>query len=58
MPRSLDQLLRPGARPTEHEYLLSIPMEPQGYPLNDPGASALLTGAAAGSRTGSGWTGR
>lgn len=24
------------ARTTEHEYLLSIPMEPQGYPLNDP----------------------
>jgi len=24
------------ARATEHEYLLSIPMEPQGYPVNDP----------------------
>ena len=24
------------ARLTEHEYLLSIPMEPQGYPVNDP----------------------
>ena len=24
------------SRTTEHEYLLSIPMEPQGYPLNDP----------------------
>jgi polysaccharide deacetylase 2 family uncharacterized protein YibQ len=24
------------ARLTEHEYLLSVPMEPQGYPINDP----------------------
>jgi uncharacterized protein len=24
------------ARMTEHEYLLSVPMEPQGYPVNDP----------------------
>ncbi len=24
------------ARVTEHEYLLSVPMEPQGYPMNDP----------------------
>ena len=23
-------------RKSEHEYLLSIPMEPQGYPVNDP----------------------
>jgi polysaccharide deacetylase 2 family uncharacterized protein YibQ len=23
-------------RMTEHEYLLAIPMEPQGYPVNDP----------------------
>lgn len=28
-----------------HEMLLSIPMEPQGYPANDPGPQALLTGA-------------
>ncbi|HET6196811.1 MAG TPA: divergent polysaccharide deacetylase family protein, partial [Acetobacteraceae bacterium] len=31
------------ARLTEHEYLLSIPMEPQGFPLNDPGRQALMT---------------
>jgi polysaccharide deacetylase 2 family uncharacterized protein YibQ len=24
------------ARSNEHEYLLSVPMEPQGYPVNDP----------------------
>jgi uncharacterized protein len=24
------------ARMTEHEYLLSVPMEPQGYPISDP----------------------
>jgi uncharacterized protein len=33
------------ARAHGHEYLASIPMEPQGYPLNDPGPRALLTGA-------------
>ena len=32
------------ARAHGHEYLVSIPMEPQGYPLNDPGSRALLTG--------------
>jgi uncharacterized protein len=31
------------ARLAEHEYLLSIPMEPQGFPLNDPGPQALMT---------------
>lgn len=31
------------ARSAEHEYLLSIPMEPQGFPLNDPGRQALMT---------------
>ncbi|MGH7040735.1 MAG: divergent polysaccharide deacetylase family protein, partial [Acetobacteraceae bacterium] len=31
------------ARATGHEYLLSIPMEPQSFPLNDPGNHALLT---------------
>lgn len=31
------------ARLAEHEYLVSIPMEPQGYPLNDPGPQALMT---------------
>ena len=32
------------ARMTEHEYLLSVPMEPQGYPMNDPDdRHALMT---------------
>ena len=32
------------ARITEHEYLLSIPMEPDGYPVNDPDDQhALMT---------------
>jgi polysaccharide deacetylase 2 family uncharacterized protein YibQ len=33
------------ARARGHELLISIPMEPQGYPLNDEGPQALLTGA-------------
>ncbi len=33
------------ARNGGHEFLVSIPMEPLGYPLNDPGNRALLTGA-------------
>lgn len=41
----LDALLA-RARDTGHEIFLSIPMEPQGYPLNDPGDRALLTGAS------------
>lgn len=31
------------ARVAEHEYLISIPMEPESYPLNDPGNHALTT---------------
>lgn len=32
------------ARVTDHEYLLSVPMEPQGYPLSDPDDQhALMT---------------
>lgn len=31
------------ARLAEHEYLLSIPMEPQGFPVNDAGPQALMT---------------
>jgi uncharacterized protein len=32
------------ARSNEHEYLLSLPMEPLGYPMNDPDdRSALMT---------------
>jgi polysaccharide deacetylase 2 family uncharacterized protein YibQ len=34
------------ARASGHELLVSIPMEPQGYSLNDPGPSALMTGLA------------
>jgi polysaccharide deacetylase 2 family uncharacterized protein YibQ len=30
-----------------HEYLASLPMEPQGYPLNDAGEDELLSGASA-----------
>ena len=33
------------ARDGGHELLLSIPMEPQGFPLNDPGDHALLSTA-------------
>jgi polysaccharide deacetylase 2 family uncharacterized protein YibQ len=33
------------ARLTGHEFLLSIPMEPMGYPQNDAGDRALLTTA-------------
>ncbi len=33
------------ARAHGHEFLISIPMEPQGYPLNDEGPEALLTSA-------------
>ena len=32
------------ARAHGHEYLVSIPMEPRGYPLDDPGNRALMTG--------------
>ena len=34
------------ARSAEHEYLISLPMEPQGFPLNDPGPRALMTSLA------------
>ena len=34
------------ARLSEHEYLLSIPMEPESFPLNDPGDHALTTRAS------------
>jgi polysaccharide deacetylase 2 family uncharacterized protein YibQ len=33
------------ARISGHEYLLSLPMEPQGFPLNNAGDHALMTGA-------------
>ena len=39
-PTLLDQARRKG-----HELLLAIPMEPMGFPLNDPGERALLTSA-------------
>lgn len=35
------------ARAAGHEFLISIPMEPMGYPLNDPGPRALLVSAPA-----------
>jgi uncharacterized protein len=39
----VDHLLA-AARITEHEYLLSVPMEPDGYPVNDPDdRHALMT---------------
>ena len=34
------------ARLSEHEYLLSIPMEPESFPINDPGDHALSTRAS------------
>ena len=40
----LDALLG-HARAGGHELLVSAPLEPAGYPLNDPGHHALLTGA-------------
>lgn len=33
------------AREHGHEYLVTLPMESQGYPLNESGPHALLTGA-------------
>ena len=33
------------ARKAGHEMLISLPLEPQGYPLNDAGSKSLLTGA-------------
>ncbi len=36
------------ARKQGHEMLVSIPMEPEKYPLNDPGNQALLTSIAPG----------
>ncbi len=40
---NLEKLLS-AARLAGHEYLLSIPMEPIEFPLNDPGPQALMTG--------------
>ncbi len=34
------------ARSTGHEYLIELPLEPAGFPLNDPGPSTLLTSAS------------
>jgi polysaccharide deacetylase 2 family uncharacterized protein YibQ len=42
-----DTALLDQARRAGHELLLSVPMEPVGFPLNDPGEHALLTGATA-----------
>ena len=35
------------ARTSGHEYLIAVPLEPAGFPLNDPGKSTLLTSAPA-----------
>ncbi|MGQ9366891.1 divergent polysaccharide deacetylase family protein [Azospirillum sp. ST 5-10] len=35
------------ARGDGHEVMLSLPMEPEGFPRNDPGPNALLTGLSA-----------
>ena len=40
----LPDALLADARQHGHELFLSLPMEPKGYPLNDPGNHALLTG--------------
>jgi hypothetical protein len=34
-------------RVTGHEMLISLPLEPQGFPLNDAGSRSLLNGASA-----------
>ncbi len=34
------------SRTLGHEMLVSLPLEPSGYPLNDAGSRSLLTGAA------------
>ena len=33
------------ARAAGHEYLVALPLEPTGFPLNDPGPATLLTSA-------------
>lgn len=33
------------ARARGHEFLIALPLEPTGYPLNDPGPQTLLTSA-------------
>jgi uncharacterized protein len=35
------------ARTSGHEYLIAVPLEPAGFPLNDPGPSTLLTSVPA-----------
>ena len=39
------RVLADKARAGGHELFLSLPMEPRGYPLDDPGDRAMLTGA-------------
>jgi len=38
--------MQAACRKAGHEMLVSIPMEPQGYPLSDAGSRSLLTGVA------------
>jgi polysaccharide deacetylase 2 family uncharacterized protein YibQ len=40
------------ARAQGHELLVSVPMEPQGYPLDDPGNQALMTNFTAAANAG------
>ena len=40
------------ARDRGFETLLALPMEPTGFPMNDPGERALLTGLSAGENAG------
>ena len=39
------EALLTAARAKGHEYLVAVPLEPTGYPLNDPGPQTLLTAA-------------
>lgn len=43
---TLEPLLQ-AVRAAGHEWLMSLPMEPAGYPLNEAGNRSLLTGAEA-----------
>ena len=44
---TISPVLLDAARTRGHELFAAIPMEPQGYPVNDAGVHALLTGSDA-----------
>jgi polysaccharide deacetylase 2 family uncharacterized protein YibQ len=44
MPEQVAEQMAARAQATGHECLLSIPMEPSGYPLTEEGKQSLLTG--------------